>query len=111
LDDNFEAVWSDIRQRLRPATVVRNWGLARGYTRATFEIKDVERTSITVPGGNIQVSRRISKGEFEKVYAVWDEYVAGNYPRSNLTNLSLNTTYIISIFRLLADNRQTNAST
>lgn len=77
--------------------VVQNWGAARGFTGGTFEVKDVERTSITVAGGDMQMSRRISKGEFEKVYAVWDTYLAGNYPRSKMTNLSQNTTYIVSI--------------
>ena len=46
----------------------------------------------------MQMPRRISKGDFEKVYAIWSEYVAGNYPRSKMTSLSQNTTYILGIF-------------
>ena len=97
MEHHFETVWNAIAQQLRPGTVIRNWGAARGYTGGTFEVKDIERTSITVAGVNMQMPRRISKGEFEKVYAVWAAYVAGNYPRSEMTNLSQNTTYILSI--------------
>ena len=105
MNNRFERVWENLSQQLRPRMSVRNWGAAHGYTGGTFEIKDVERTAVTVTGGDMQVSRRISKGEFEKVRAIWDAYAAGNYPRSKLTSLSQNTTYIISIFQLLAGNR------
>jgi hypothetical protein len=97
----FDTIWARINQELRPGTIIRNWGLARSYTGGSFEVKDVERTSITVAGGNMQMSRIVSRGEFEKVFAVWADYAAGNYPRSKMTGLSQNTTYIISILHHL----------
>jgi hypothetical protein len=45
----------------------------------------------------MQMGRRVSKGDFEKVYAVWDTYLAGNLPRSKMGALSQNTTYILSM--------------
>jgi hypothetical protein len=97
---NFEAIWVRIASQLRPGVIVRNWGAARRYTGGTFKIDDVERTAITISGGDMQMPRRVSKGGFEKVHAVWDAYLAGNYPRSRMTNLSQNTTYILSILHL-----------
>lgn len=97
----FEEAWAQITRQIRPGAVMQNWGAARGYTGGIFEVKDVERTSITVAGGGMKKSRRISKGEFQKVYAVWDTYIAGNFPRSKMTNLSQNTTYIVSILHRL----------
>ena len=97
----FDAVWTQIAQELRPGTVVQIWGAARGFTGRTFQVKDVERTAITVLGGNMQMPRRVSKGDFARVYAVWDAYVAGHYPRSKMTDLLQNTTYIVSILHRL----------
>jgi hypothetical protein len=98
---SFDTIWARITSDLSLGTAIWNWGAARGYTGATFEVNDVERTSITVAGGNMQMLRRISRGDFEKIYAVWADYAEGNYPRSKMTDLSQNTTYIVSIFRFL----------
>ncbi|HET7881760.1 MAG TPA: hypothetical protein VFL55_12805, partial [Acetobacteraceae bacterium] len=89
--------------RFRAADVVRNWSAAKGYTGGTFKIDDVDRTSITVSGGEMRVPRRVSKGDFAKLYAVWDAYLAGNFPRSKMQSLSQNTTYIISVLHAVTD--------
>ena len=68
----------------RGATIAMSF---KGHDRKTF-IADTARDF---------AARRISKREFEKVYAVWDVYSTHKYPRSKLTNLSHNTTYIVSI--------------
>ena len=98
---SFDTIWARITSDLSLGTAIWNWGAARGYTGATFEVKDVERTSITVAGGNMQMPRRISKGDFEKLYSVWPDYIEGNYPRFKMRDLSLNVTYIVSIFHFL----------
>jgi cupin 2 domain-containing protein len=41
--------------------------------------------------------RRISKREFERVFAVWSDYKVGTVRRGKLAILSQNTTYILSI--------------
>lgn len=97
----FDNIWARIISELKAGTLVQNWGAARGYSGATFQVEDVERTAVIVAGGNMQTARRVSKGEFEKVHAIWDAYLAGNYPRGKMTGLSLNTTYIISILHRL----------
>lgn len=101
MTDEFEKVWNQITSKLRAGTDLRNWGAARGYTGGSFRVDDVERTSITVSGGDMQMTRRISRGDFEKVCAVWDDYRAGNLPRTKLSPVSRNTTYILSILHML----------
>jgi len=96
---DFEAVWTAIVSKLQPGDEIKNWGSARGYTGGTFKIEQVHNSWIGVFGGSMTEPRDVSKGDFGKVYAIWDKYVAGNYPRSKMTNLSQNTTYILSIFR------------
>lgn len=92
----FDTIWSRISQEVRPGTTVRNWSVVRGYTGGTFQVDDVDRTSVTVSGGNMQMHRRVSKGDFEKVYSISSQYLAGSYPRSKMIDLSQNTTYIVS---------------
>ena len=103
---DFEAVWDEIQRAIQPGAVIRNWGMARGFTGGGFIIDDVGRSSVTVSGGNMQGSRRVSKGDFEKLYAVWDQYLAGNYPRSSMLLLSHNSTYIVSILKQTAPGRR-----
>lgn len=85
MSQDSDSVWSQIKSKLRPGIDVRNWGVARGYASGSFRLDNVERTSITICGGDMQMPRRISKGDFEKLYAVWDDYRAGNLPRMKLT--------------------------
>jgi hypothetical protein len=99
----FEATWSKIVQRLHPGETIRNWGQARSYTGGTFQIESVVNSSVTVFGGNMRHPRAISKSDFEKVHAIWPDYCAGNFPRAKMTDLSKNTTYILSILHALTD--------
>lgn len=96
---DFEAVWLAIVSKLQPGDEIKNWGSARGYTGGTFKIEQVHNSWIGVFGGDMTEPRDVSKGDFAKICAVWEEYIAGNYPRAKMTNLSQNTTYILSILR------------
>jgi hypothetical protein len=96
---DFEAVWLAIVSKLQSGDEIKNWGSARGYTGGTFKIEQVHNSLIGVFGGEMTEARNVSKGDFAKVYAVWDQYLAGNFPRAKMTILSQNTTYILSILR------------
>jgi hypothetical protein len=98
-DRGFPAIWMKIVQPLHPGDVIRNWGYATGHTGGTFRIEDVGNSAVTVYCGTMVQPRAIPKGDFEKVYAVWSDSCAGNYPRAKMTNLSQNTTYILGILR------------
>jgi hypothetical protein len=98
---SFENVWMSIVSTLQRGEVVKNWGVSRGFTGNTFVIEQIQNTAVTVIGGKLTEPRSVSKRDFEKVYEVWDDYVAGNYPRAKMTDLSQNTTYILSVLRLI----------
>jgi hypothetical protein len=98
----FEGVWADLRYRLKPRTIVRNWSILKGDTGGEFKIDHVDGGSITV----IPEKRRprsISKADFERVYRVWSAYKAGSISRTALTPISQNSTYILSLFHWLED--------
>jgi hypothetical protein len=93
--ETIDAVWADFRARLKPKTVVKAWS-ATGRARAKFSIEDLDGGAITILPGTGS-ARRISKGDFEKVLDYWAQYKAGRVTRVELTNISQNTTYILSL--------------
>lgn len=106
MSQSFDAVWEKIVREVRPTQEIRNWGQARGYTGGTFCIEQIDRSGILVSGGNMSVARPVSRGDFEKVYNVWEAYTGGEYTRAEMTQISQNTTYILSILHLtLRDGR------
>ena len=97
---HFDAVWGKVRNAIAPGSTIRNWSAAKGYTGGAFQIDAVDGSSVSVSGGTMQGRRRVSKGDFAKIFAVWDEYTAGNFSRSRMLPLSQNSTYILSILHI-----------
>lgn len=98
-DAEFEAVWLRIKQRLNPPITIQNWGIDQQFTGGSFQLEVVADTWLRVNGTSMSKHRDISKGDFAKVYRVWQDYCSGNYSRADLGKLSQNTTYILSIFK------------
>ena len=96
---DVERLWNCVTQVAVPGSSVRCWGAARGYTGGMFRIDAVDDTSVTVSGARMRMPRRISKGEFTKIGAIWDRYVSGDFSRSRMMDLSHNSTYILSLLR------------
>ena len=99
MKENFEEVWSDIRQRLMPGTLVRYWSAEGGYTGGAFFINDVDGTAVIVRHGQMAHQRRISKGDFQRLFASWDAYNGGTIGRAEFAKRSENTSYILSILQ------------
>jgi hypothetical protein len=97
MNGKFEGAWADIRQRLRPGTLVRNWSADRGDTGGEFRINDVDGAAVIVRSGQMGQERRVSKGDFERLFAFWGAYNRGTIGRGELGKRSQNTTYILSI--------------
>jgi hypothetical protein len=97
MNSNFEAAWADIRERLRPGTPVKNWSADRGYTGGEFRINDVDGSAVVVRSGQMGQERRVSRGDFQRLFAFWGAYNRGSIGRAELGRRSQNTTYILSI--------------
>lgn len=94
---DFEATWNGILAAVAPGSVVRTWSAAKGYTGGSFRIDAADSASVTVSGAAMQAPRRVSKRDFSRIFAVWDAYAAGNFPRARMLPMSQNSTYILSI--------------
>jgi hypothetical protein len=97
MNSNFEGMWADIRQRLLPGTLVRNWSADRGYTGGEFRINDLDGAAVVVRSGQMGQERRVSKGDFQRLFTFWGAYNRGSIGRAELGKRSQNTTYILSI--------------
>ena len=97
MSGNFEYMWADIQSRLPVRDFIQNWSADKGYTGGRFRIKDVEPSSVTIEAAGTRVPCRITKSEFQKIFADWPAYRLGTVRRSVLGEESKNTTYILSI--------------
>jgi hypothetical protein len=57
----------------------------------------VDGAAVIVTSDRIAKERRISKGDFERIFALWPDYKVGAIRRRELVTRSQNTTYIISL--------------
>ena len=96
---DFRLIWADIGTRLRARTDIKSWSAAKDYTGGSFRVDNVNGDGIIVSGANIEKARMITREDFKKIYEVWDDYKNSKIPRSKLTPISQNTTYILSILR------------
>ena len=96
---SFQAFWTDLPLVLKPGTEIRGWGKARGYTDLRFRVIDLDAGSVTIDSATVSAPRRISRGEFEKLFALWDRYCAGQISRQEVTPISQNSSYIFAILR------------
>jgi hypothetical protein len=98
MNSNFSDVWSDIQCGLHVGDHIKNWSIERGYTGGEFEIVEVRSDAIIIGTNKVKEPRKITRNDFENMYADWPDYCAGKAARSTLRNKSHNLTYILSIF-------------
>jgi len=99
LNRNFDEVWSDIRKRLMSGTLVRYWSAEEGYTGGAFRIDDVDGAAVIVRHGQMGYQRRVSKRDFQHLFALWGAYNRGTIGRVELGKRSENATYILSVLQ------------
>lgn len=98
MNSSFVGAWADIRRRLRVRSTIRNWGVEKGYTGGTFDITDVDSAAIVVKSVRMAQERRVSKGDFERLFPLWPGYRDGELRRADPRIMrSQNSTYVISI--------------
>jgi hypothetical protein len=96
----FDYTWARIARSVRAGDRLSGWSRDKGETSLRFVIREIDSTSITVTPSGKQ-SRRISKGDFSKVYEVWPDYLRRKMGRAEVAAISQNTSYIFSIFHSL----------
>jgi hypothetical protein len=99
MKSNFEEVWSDIRQRLLPGTLVRYWNVEQGYLGGSFRVDGADETAMTIRHPQMGHKRQIPKRELRQLFAFWDAYNSGAIGRLELDKKSQNAAYVLSILK------------
>jgi hypothetical protein len=95
--NTFEMIWPDLVRQLKLGMSIDNWTAYRGYLGNTMKIAGVNDRYIEVEAPNAKTIQHVPKEDFRKVWKVWADYKAENFPRSEMREFTFFSKYIISI--------------
>lgn len=96
---DFERCWARILADLAAGDTVRNWTQHGGYLGDEFTVRNVEARAVVVDTPGATNLQRVPREDFAAVWAHWDAYCAGDFPRHRLRNMTRFSKYVISILR------------
>lgn len=95
---SFNQCGNEICSRLTPMPKMYSRSAA-GRVRGEFGILEVTPDSVTVRTS--KGPRKVPCVSFGVIFPLWADYKAGTVPRHALTDISYNSTYVISILHWL----------
>ena len=109
-EKDFEVFWQLLRDVLKlnlltgkGKTKVRNWTAQRSYSIGghfhAWAANDPKLIGCDTLRSDEKPRRGINKAEMKKLYPGWDMYSKGQLSRSAFQKSSVNSTYIIAIFK------------
>jgi hypothetical protein len=93
----FENLWSKLKSKLRPRTIIPNWTADGGYFGGTITIVELSNDAVEVELSTAKNHQLVGKSDFEEVWQIWESYNAGKFKRGQITPLTRNSKYVISI--------------
>jgi hypothetical protein len=90
------SIWTQLQADLPGHCQVAHWSARKGNLNQSFTVMKVDRRAIDIETGS-STSRRISQQDFERIEQVFTDYCGHKVPRSKLTDISVNSTYILSL--------------
>lgn len=94
----FEHVWQVLTRGLKPGTIIPNWAL-RGHIGEPFTIRAISPSHVEIDAPGAKHLQRVSRQDFERIFAVWPKYKAGMISRAALRDLFRFSKYVISILK------------
>src|SRR5215212_875375 len=99
MQSDFEEIWSDIRQRLLPGTLVRYWNAEGGYLGGAFRVDGADDSAVVVRHPQMGHTRQIPRRELQRLFAFWDSYNSGTIGHLELDKKSQSAAYILGILK------------
>jgi hypothetical protein len=93
----FDLLWENLQANLKPGTKIKIWNPYNGYLPEELTILNYGSESISIDPPRVWDSQVISKGDFNRLWEVWGDYLALRLERSQIRSLSTHHKYIISI--------------
>ena len=94
---DFGRCWTRIRSDLAAGDTIRNWTQHGGYLGDEFTVRAVEARAVVVDTPGATNLQRVPREDFAAVWAHWDDYCAGEFPRHRLRDMTRFSKYVISI--------------
>lgn len=104
----FDETWASLRFRLSAGATIRNWTAANGVIGEPFTIVTADENAITVDAPGAETLLRVPREDFQRIHAIWADYLALKIRRTALKSLTWYSKYVISILHWF---EQTQAST
>lgn len=79
--------------------LIDNWAKDSGYLGDQFTILKVTPTEVQVDAPKAQYTQHAPRNDFERVYDIWDQYIACTYPRHKIGGFTRFSKYVISIVK------------
>jgi hypothetical protein len=99
----FNDIWAALQAALVVGATIQNWTAHNGYIGEPFEIVAINPDVVVVVAPGASTPQMVRRPDFEKVYALWDDYVRGRVTRSAFTPLTRYSKYVISILHWLEE--------
>jgi hypothetical protein len=99
-------IWAKVRNSINSGQPIPNWTTLKGYLGDTFEVVKIRDEHLEIETPNAENLIRVSREDFEKVWEVWPGYKAGKVRRQELTPLTFNSKYVISILHWLEEEKK-----
>ena len=94
-------IWRTVHSRLMTGMNIRNWTVLKGYLGDTFLIKEITESRLVINSPNAKNLVNVPRGDFERFSEVWSVYKNGRMRRSETSEITRFSKYIISIFHWL----------
>lgn len=99
----FTEAWAALQATLCAGTRIPNWTARSGQVGEPFEIGSINPDVVVIIAPGARTPQIVRRADFEKVYALWDDYVRGLVPRSAFTPLTRYSKYVISILHWMQE--------
>jgi hypothetical protein len=99
---NPRTIWLTLKGELKPGQSFQTWSNTGRAQGVRFTIVDIDAREIVIRRENDGKSYKIFRSSVEGMAEVWDDYLAGLYPRSNMGKFTFASSYVLGIFASLA---------
>lgn len=98
---NQQGIWRDLEARVAAGVTIPNWTAANGYIGDPFSVVGLRTGYLDIEAPGAEYIQHIPRTDFERLWAVWDEYKSGRLLRHELRDMSRFSKYIISLLHWL----------
>ncbi|HEV7691426.1 MAG TPA: hypothetical protein VGO52_11400 [Hyphomonadaceae bacterium] len=95
---NPRTIWLTLRSDLKAGQSFQTWSNTGRAQGVRFSIVDIDAREIVIKRENDGKTYKNFRASVEGMAEVWDDYLAGSYPRSDMGKFTFASSYVLGIF-------------